>query len=199
MNYPCSNHASVKGNFFCVSCHHNFCRECIKLRDFGEMVAYICPKCGGRCDDFEELSNTITEERKSTDPIGQLSKVFAYPFAGEGKQRILIASLIYALPAFCFAGGNIIFGILTSVVITLWTLIIFITVIESSAISNNESPPDLPDLFHVEHWFARSFILAVVMALCFVPLVGLFQGRNDFSTWIWLVAGVFLFPIYAIF
>ncbi len=202
----CKNHSKNSADFHCVHCDGYYCAECIKERNLGRFIAYICKQCDGRCENLKELEKETQQQAEiveARDYWKQLWNVYHYPFRGRGPGIMLRGTITYTFFMWVFSTPFLGLFLHVNVIvlgpwILLCTLACLMHVVEVSAVSDSDEPPDWPDLFIFEDWVIPSVILLLTMGICLTPCLIYFLTTNSKDILFWLLfgCGLYVFPMY---
>ena len=87
----CNEHSEKDGIYKCEACGSYFCPACIKTVPYStDLVCYVCPKCGGKCDDvIKEQADKEEDKAYALSFWTELTKIPSYPLRNRECLRIL--------------------------------------------------------------------------------------------------------------
>ena len=205
----CNNHFDQVGTFRCVECDVYFCPDCIKRMRIGALTAYICPQCGGRCEDLQQSAQSYSEQKldlQKKDFWLQLVQVWGYPFGNRNRATFYVGFFIYALMFFLIDIGSfgnnlnplIVWAVCGVPLIVVYSIIFAMQVVEITVISTEEETPEWPNFFKAGDWLSRIALFFIFLCASITPAAVFYEPKElpGILVWILLLLGLYMFPIY---
>jgi len=153
--------------FQCTECGRTLCAHCVDAMHLAGEPVMICPACKGRVQAIDDGPRNLSEKNFWY----YVSRAWFWPLSGRGLLVLLINAVFFALILAVSAFAIIFFvGILGVIVAYGYLYLLFLTVIQQTAMGDAE-PPTTPAVEDVGDLFGSLWRVLVLFAVWTTPAV----------------------------